>query len=375
MVRFSFCPNKSCDLHNKAPKGPWYSSCGEYKTKAFGSVPRFICSHCKRTFSTQTFSIHYYAKKLVNLEEVLARHSESQSGRAIGRAMGISPDSVQNRLDRLSRQALAAHSILRAHANPHESVCIDGFVSFDQSQYFPNEITISITSQSQFVFEFSHATRKRSGTMTSRQAARAHELYSQTQCELGGIKRSFRDNLDTIAEFRPPSFLDPLILVTDEKPEYRQVLYEHPLFLGQDDTHRVAHIRVWSKLPRTYMNPLFASNYLDREIRKDQANHHRETVCFTRNVANGLARLACYVGYHNYFKRFRIKAPVWDMRTHAEVAGIDFKALRKVLKNFFKKRAFISKTKLSVPLEKAWKKTASTPLKDKVDYLPSYALA
>jgi hypothetical protein len=311
---------------------------------------------------------------VVDLKEVLSRQAESQSNRAIGRALGLSPDSVQNRLDRLSRQAMAAHAAMRTHANPHESVCIDGFVSFDQSQYFPNEITISITSSSQYILELSHATRRRSGTMTKDQAAKAHSLYALAQLEQGGIQRSFRDQLDFLATLRPPSFHAPLILVTDEKPEYRQLLYQHPLFLTQDESHRVAHIRVWSKLSRTYMNPLFASNYLDKEIRKDQANHHRETACFTRNVSHGLARLACYVGHHNYFKKFRIKAPVWDTRTHADVAGIDPAIQKRSLKSLFTKRAFLSKTDLTAPMERVWRKLAGTPLKQKGDYLPQYAL-
>ncbi len=42
---------------------------------------------------------------------------------------------------------------------------------------------------------------------------------------------------------------------------------------------------------RTYANPLFASNYLGREIRKDQANHRREPTCYSRNPANSMSRL------------------------------------------------------------------------------------
>ena len=82
------------------------------------------------------------------------------------------------------------------------------------------------------------------------------------------------------------------------------------------------HMTVNSKLPRTVFNPLFPSNYVDRELRKDQAAHRRETTCFGRNVANGLARMACYLGWHNYSKRYLIKARVHDRRTHAAAAGI-----------------------------------------------------
>ena len=40
---------------------------------------------------------------------------------------------------------------------------------------------------------------------------------------------------------------------------------------------------VSGKAARTKNNRLFAVNYLDREIRKDNASHVRETVQFSRN--------------------------------------------------------------------------------------------
>ncbi len=43
--------------------------------------------------------------------------------------------------------------------------------------------------------------------------------------------------------------------------------------------------------PRTLNNDLFAVNYFDREIRKDQSNHTRETVQFSRDVNNAMDRL------------------------------------------------------------------------------------
>src|SRR5512133_701330 len=320
-----FCPNPRCVNHIAPTTQVWYKPAGFHPTKAFGDVPRFRCLSCRRTFSTQTFSVDYYAKKVVNYRDLVGRQVGAMSLRATARTLHVSCGTVQNRIDRCCRNALALHARLRGAANRHEAVCVDGFVGFDVSQFFPNEITISVTNESLFFLDISHASRRRSGTMTKAQRARATELYAQAHLEKGAVSRTFRDVLDSLARERPPTPEHPLILITDEKRDYERVLQQHPLFREQDEEHRVAHLQINSKFPRTFQNPLFPSNYLDREIRKDQANHHRESTCFNRSVANGMSRLALYCVNHNYRKRYLIKAPVEDQRVHAEVAGIDLK--------------------------------------------------
>lgn len=373
-----FCPNPSCAQHfrsTESPMGKWYQAAGWYSTKSFGHVRRFRCRVCGRWFSQQSFSIDYRAHKKVDYRELLTRHASSASGRAICRAMALSQGTVQNRIDRLARQALALHTRLAPLARKDERVCVDGFVSFDRSQYFPSEITLSIASESRFILEMSQTNRRRSGTMTPRQRERAKLLYAQAKLEKGGVKRTFREILDSLERERKLAPELPLILTTDEKPEYAEVLRRHPLFRAQDAAHRVVHQTVNSKLPRTYANPLFASNYLDREIRKDQANHHRESTCFSRNVANSLSRLTCYLFHHNYLKKYLIKAPLGDQRTHAEAAGISPALTAELVRKAFSLRAFLSRESLSPPGEKIWRKASPTPLKTTPEYLPAYAYA
>jgi transposase-like protein len=362
-------------LHITAPQTPWFTRAGQHNTKAFGPVPRFKCSACGTTFSSQTFALDYYAKKVVEYRDLLDRHAGSMSLRAIARAIHLSPATVQNRLDRLARQALALHAQLRPSATRLEDVCLDGLVSFDVSHFFPNEITISLTANSRFVLDLSHATRKRSGSMTPSQRARATQLYPRVKFERGAVERTFQDLLASLADERPPTPHRPLVLITDEKKEYRWALLKSALWKLQDDEHRVAHMQVSSKLPRTFSNPLFPSNYLDREIRKDQANHHRESTCFSRNVANGMCRLALYLVQHNYRKKYLIKAAVDDRRVHGEVAGIDRTLIDASVDAMFRARVFLSRVKLPATLERIWRKAFRTPLAHTPDYLPAFALA
>ena len=375
MLSFPFCPNPLCELHLSEPPPGWFKPFGFYSTRTFGLTPRFRCGSCGRTFSSQTFSIDYYAKRRVDYPDLLSRHASSESLRALSRNLGLSCGTVQNRLERLARQGIALHGRLRRFADPKEAVCIDGMVSFDVSQQFPNEITVSITSGSRFVLDMSHATRRRSGTRTDSQKARAEELYPRVCFERGAVGRTFRDILDGIHEDRGARGGYPLVLITDEKKEYRQTLTRHSLFRDQDEIHRVAHLRVHSSLPRTYSNPLFASNYLDREIRKDQANHHRETVCFSRNVSNGMTRLLCYLIHHNYRKRYRIGGRVAQDRVHGQEAGIPRGRIEQGCAEMFSRRAFLSRTELTECLRRIWVKGYPTPLKSGPEYLPRYAAA
>lgn len=373
MLAFSFCPNSRCELHMQAPQDPWFTREGFHATKAFGPVPRFRCKSCGKSFSLQTFRLDYFAKRVIDYRDLALRHSGSMSLRGIGRALNASCGTVQNRLDRLARQALAVHAALRPLARAREDVCVDGFVSFDVSQFFPSEITISIAKDSRFVLDLSHATRKRSGTMTAAQKTRAATLYPSVSFERGAVARTFRDILSSLAADRPPSPGRPLVITTDEKREYLSELHRSTLWKRQDEDHRVAHRTVNSKLPRTFQNPLFASNYIDREIRKDQANHHRESVCFNRNVANGMSRLALYLIDHNYRKRYLVKAPVADRWVHAEVAGIARRLIDAAMEGMCRDRAFLSRIRLPPTLERIWKKAFVTPLATGTCRLPAFA--
>jgi transposase-like protein len=373
MFKPPFCPYKRCHFHYHQPNNKWWHKIGFHSTKCFGSVPRFRCQACGRTFSTQTFATNYYAKRKINYARLEKQLSSSTSIRAASRLLGCSCGSVLNRIDRLARQALAAQTKLRPQAKRNEDVCIDGLVSFDRSQYFPNDITISIASDSRYVLAFTHATHRRSGNMRPSQKLRRDEIYRGVDFERRALERSFSELVDELELDRSPKFSMPLVITTDEKLEYVRALSRHRLYRDQDDVHRVVHRRVNSRLPRSFLNPLFPSNYLDREIRKDQAAHRRQTTCFARSVANGLSRLACYFDWHNYEKRFLIKAPVAEDTSHGEEAGIPRRSIILTRRRMFRERAFLSLTDLDGLEEKIWKKSFPTPGFADPAYLPAFA--
>jgi hypothetical protein len=369
-----FCPRPDCPYHEHPPKSLWWRSAGTHRTICFGQVLRFQCLHCFHTFSTQTFSTNYYAKRKIDYRRLELLLSSSMSLRSLGRTFDCSCGSILNRVDRLSRQALASHSRLRPQARRDEDVCIDGLVSFDRSQYFPNNITLSVTSKSRYVLSFTHATLRRSGKMRSEQKEKRNQLYRGIEFESRPLERSFTALLDELDRDRPPGKTKPLIIITDEKKEYERAFLAHRLYRKQDEGHRVVHRTVNSRLPRTCFNPLFPSNYLDREIRKDQASHRRETTCLGRNVANGLSRMACYLDWHNYSKRFLIKAQVLENETHGEEAGIPREEIESSRSKMFEWRSFFTLTELDATETKIWGKSFPTPGIKKKAYLPAFAL-
>ncbi|HSV57109.1 MAG TPA: hypothetical protein VLH39_08410, partial [Magnetospirillaceae bacterium] len=117
----------------------------------------------------------------------------------------------------------------------------------------------------------------------------------------------------------------------------------------------------------------FASNYLDRQIRKDQAAHRRQSACSARNVSNMMSRLWCYLGWHNYVKEYPVAGKV---RTrHAVLAGIPEGRVLSALRSSYSFRAFLSRLRLTSCGLRAWNKSFPTPLKLSPDYLPAFASA
>jgi hypothetical protein len=88
-----------------------------------------------------------------------------------------------------------------------------------------------------------------------------------------------------------------------------------------------------------------------------------------------MSRMACYVGWHNYRKRYRVKAPVCEKETHAEMAGVGREEVYRTRRNMFRYRAFLSRIKLDARETRIWRKAIPTPGQVKPAYLPKFAVA
>ena len=147
------CTNPRCPYfhHTNPADSSWRRDHGTYETKAFGTVQRYQCLLCRKTFSTQSFSIDYWVHKPVDYLPLI-RSLVSTSGQGnITRFTTLRYEVIQNRYERLCRFFLAVHAHLRQHITLDEPLSLDGFESFSRSQYFPNNINILTGTSSEFI--------------------------------------------------------------------------------------------------------------------------------------------------------------------------------------------------------------------------------
>ena len=371
----SFCPNPHCGHHfdeSETYAGHW-KHVGSYHTKVVGDVLRFKCLACNKGFSERTFSVDYYTKRIFDLREIHRAASQGESVSSIARHLEGSIESIQNRIERLSRNGLAMHEYLLADLKLSENLVADGFESFDRSQYFPNNINLLVGQDSQLLYGVTHTTIRRKGRMSKHQKRMREKLEQTYRAPKKGIQTSFTRLLELIPKLWDNDRKPQLRLWTDEHHAYpRSILHVPQLAQSRCDGSFV-HSTWPSKAYRCISNPLFPVNYFDRELRKDIAAFRRESTCYTRNTANGLARLMLHLVYHNYQKPFRVGPGRKTEEVHAEMAGISAVRIAEQFETLYTARAFLSKQTLSDEGRKIWLKEAVTPLKVGTAYLPKYA--
>lgn len=369
-----FCPRPSCHFHHRENLQPgWYTLAGWYETIAFGEVRRFRCKLCGKYFSTQTFSIDYYSKRTLSYSRLHKHLITTSNIRDMARDFSVSTEVVLNKLSRLSRNCIAILQQLKDEVVLNEDLAADGFESFTVSQFFPCHFNFLIGCDSQLIYWFDYVTLRRKGRMTDRQKEMRELLEEHYRADPKGIQKSFRRLYLALSQLICDGMRLSVKLFTDEHPAYQRAYKKHLSLNALTAQQRYSHLRVSSKAPRTFWNPLFSVNYIDRQIRKDMSEHVRETVCFGKNVSNAVDRMVVYLTYHNLQKPFR--EVQGDFRTHAQVAGVEPTRVKSLLYGMYSRRAFLSKSAPEDRLRKMWFRRYVTPLKEKPERLPLHAMA
>ena len=366
------CPDSRCPNHSPGAI-QWFDFHGSYLSCG-SRVQRFRCRSCRRTFSRRTLSIDFWTHRRLDYLNLIGLFASGCSLRSISRLINASVSTIQNRIGRLARTILPALSQIQASLNPAEDLVADGLENFFVSQDFPNNINLLVGKESQYTYGFSYALMRRKGTATGTQRERCLRLYPHVDFTRHTITKSFIKLIEQM--HRVTKQRSTWTLFTDEKDQYRQTLLRDSKISKRIRSCTFRHVRINSQLPRTVTNDLFAVNYMDREIRKDVAEYRRETVCFGRNVANGLERLCVYLFHHNFIKRYRIGV-TGEKRTHAEVAGVSHDRVESIRRDVLKRRHFLTDREIEEGtfFESVWMRRISTPLKKRDEYLPLYAAA
>ena len=166
-----FCPNAGC-ASRKDPSTWRFLRKGFYDRKARPRrVQRYRCTRCGRNFSSQTFSVTYWLRRPELLEPVFHRLIGCSGFRQIAREWGVSHTTVRRLSDRLGRHCLLFHEMMRPRECPREPLVLDGFRSFEHSQYWPMDLNL-VVGPSLFVYGFNEAELRRSGAMRPAQAVK-----------------------------------------------------------------------------------------------------------------------------------------------------------------------------------------------------------
>jgi len=344
------CPNPTCVNFHHPLSGSWYQRYGHHYTDAFGAVQRFKCTACGKTFSTQTFHIDYYAKKVIDYE-ILIEHLVTSSGVLdLCRKLGVNAGSIENRFERLCRCVLAIHSALLSVLPLEEDVAADGLESFCFSQYYPNNINIIAGSRSEFIYSLGLSVLRRKGRMTESQRNKRESLEKRGKADPKAVERSFFHLFTDLTQRLARKAVTRKTLFTDEHPAYPRAfsrIPSFPLFF--------LHRTIPSKAPRSFLNPLFPVNYVERQVRKDNSDHLRETVKFAKCPSALMARMAVYRFYHNCLIPRRVhESRRGNNETHAERAGLPPEKLSLLISSHWMHRCFLHKQDLGIEERTTW---------------------
>jgi hypothetical protein len=285
-----FCPNESCDSH--ATPGPW-----RFKRKGFYErmrgprrVQRYLCRSCHRNFSAQTFSTSYWLKHPRLLRPLFHRLVGCSALRQIAREFGISHASVQRQSERLGRHCLLVLEALGPEGPPTEPLVLDGFRTFEHSQYWPFDLNL-LVGASHYVYGFNDAELRRSGTLRPGQRAKRTALEAAHGRPPPQATRRAVEEL--VGRVVPPGA--SVEIESDEHGAYPQAF-------SRLANRRIRHRATSSKASRTPRNPLFPANLADLLLRHASANHKRETIAFSKRRQGALYRAAIWAVWRNFIK-------------------------------------------------------------------------
>jgi transposase-like protein len=357
-VRPPFCPNPTCAFHKSAVGWRFVHDGFFERLAAPTRVQRFRCCHCRRRFSEQTFRTTYWLKRPGLLPQVLRGLLSCACLRQIARALEASPQTVLLHANRLGRHCQLFHELHRPRGPLSEPIALDGFQSFEYSQFHPTWYHVVAGRKSHFFYGFTDSELRRSGTMTkSQKRTRASIEAEHGRPSPRSIEQETAAVLEVVC-----SDSQAIELHTDEHADYPRAIQR----LRQLTVH---HHTISSRAARTSHNPLFAINLLDLLIRHSGADHKRETIAFAKRRQMAIWRLWVMLVWRNYMK--------WvSERTRADTPAMRLKILahRLGVKALLRERLFVKRVGLPERWQEYyWGKTVTRLMPKGVEHRLRYA--
>ena len=291
-----FCPNPKCLHHNTSDEIWPYKKLGFYwRQIAPHRIQRFTCKICRRSFSTQTFAQSYW-QKLPHLDgALLTKTIGCMANRQLARDLEVSPSTIDRHLARLGRHCLLFHAQILADCPAPTEVVVDGFESFELSQYHPIHHHVAVEKGTDFFIYFTDSELRRKGRMTEAQKRRRQDLERTLGCP--DPKAIELDMWELVTVVLGDS--ERLTVYSDEHPAYVRSIRRLDAGIDHRTTPGSAH--------RNANNDLWEVNLLDLLIRHSSANHKRETIAWSKRRQASAERLAIFMVWRNYMKGRREK--------------------------------------------------------------------
>lgn len=286
------CPNPKCLYFNVLDKQWPYKRKGCYPRRCPPKrIQRFTCLACGRHFSLQTFSTSYWQKRPELIPWIISMVVGCMGNRQIARALGCSPSTVAHHIARLGRHCLLFQASDLLRVLPVGDVVIDGFESFEFSQYFPFHHNIAVEVDTGYILYHTDSVLRRKGRMTSYQKRRRKEL----ECVYGrpdphAVEKGIRELLEVISRG-----CRSLTVRSDDHRAYPRAMRRLPC----EFDHRITS----SKERRDQRNPLWEANLVDLMIRHSTGCHKRETIAFAKRRQSSAEKLTIFQVWRNYVKR------------------------------------------------------------------------
>jgi len=245
-----------------------------------------------------------------------------------------------------------------------ENLSMDGFESYTRSQYHPNNITHLTGSRSEFIYGVVHTLLRRSGRMRAGQRLQRALIDTVWQPPRGVRADCVALLGDLSAHIVRATHTRTVELATDKHTAYPPAIAAVAPLAAAVRAGRLVHRRVSSQQPRTTANPLFAVNYVDRQLRKNLAEHVRETVRQGREVNCQMERMAVFTALHNFLTPHRVgdRAGARAGDRHASVAEVSPEAVRWHLERFTSRRHLWSHTRSGAEwIRRIWQHAYENP--------------
>lgn len=251
-----FCPNSGCPCHKPDPA--WqFIRYGYYRPPhSSRRLQVFRCKHCGRRFTSLTFSTSYWLHRKPLFEKIAELTAEAPGLRQIARILHVSHSLVGRYVARLGRHCLLFQQQKLKDHIIDEKLVIDGFETFEYSQYYPFHINLAVGADSWFIYNFTDSPLRRKGKMREGQKQRRAELERTFgRADPKAVENGIYELLEPLISHIPGN---KLTLHSDDHKAYPRALRR--LERDIDSLEAVEHIITSSKARRTFRNPLFPAN-------------------------------------------------------------------------------------------------------------------